>query len=216
MASDRSLDDLERAVRFNTRLTTALLALFVLLLAGAGGYAWWRASRLLEPEHLVQTAEDEIQENYPEIRAELKKAIVQNAPEIAEELSRRGRRSVPEARRLLEGYAERKIDAGLEQATAFSAGQFRELLRDNRELILAAYGELGEASPEQRRAVARLERELGESLGASIRKDARLVLGFLYLMLDKLQALDRGEEALTPRERAERRIVRLLRAMEKR
>ena len=213
MSTDVNLERLERAVRFNARCTTVLLSTFVLLVGTAAGYGGWRASRFLRPENLVQTAEGQIRQKYPQLRQDLKRAADRNAPKLAEQLSRRGLDAVPAARRRLGRYAERKIDEGLDEASALSEQRFRQFLRDNRDVILAGYAAVRLSPSGDGPFVLRAEEALRQYAGADVERNARALLALLDQLAERLDALGSDEARLTRKQQVERRMVRTLRAL---
>jgi len=214
MALDPRLETIERAVRFNSRLTTALLLLLVALVVGTGAFAYWKIRPFLYPETLVTRAEQQIEARYPEVKAELKKAVAEKGPEVARKLSQRARGGIPETRARIERYLDRKMDTGLDRASALSAKQFQQFLRDNRPLLKEGFTELRETTGETRKFVAELEKRAEKSFGTDLQTQARRVLDFLRSFRSRLERFAQEPSSLPPAGQVEYQIVRLLRALQ--
>ena len=85
--NDTYLLELERAVKQTTRWTTALMVLFLVLVAGTVAYAGWRAKKLTDPDALAEAAENYLQANYPQWKEEVRKQLVEQAPALAERIT---------------------------------------------------------------------------------------------------------------------------------
>jgi hypothetical protein len=214
VATNATLERLERDVRFNNRCTTALLALLAVLVAGTCAYVYVRARRLTDPERLVDLAEQRIKQQYPKMRAELKRELVKNAPALAKKLSRQGLTSIPDARARVERYVERRAEEGLRESRALTTRQFRAFLRENRPTIKKGFEELRKSPQRTKEFVLELEKKADAAFATDVRRQARQALAFLHELHEKLRRLNRPEKELAPAERRERRIARLLRAMQ--
>ena len=209
--TDAHLLELERAVKQTTRWTTALLVLFVVLVAGTLAYAGWKARRLTDPDALAEEAENYIQANYPQWKDEVRKELVAQAPVLAERITHGTVTSAPRVRRQVEQYLDERVAASLARGTALSERQFREFLRQEKPRIQEGFAEARQAPREAEQVTAELEKSVDRRLGGDIRAQARRVLESLRQLDDKLAALGAAKD-LSESERLERRIVRILRA----
>lgn len=212
-ASDHDLTQLENDVEWNTRLTTGLVTLFIVVIGVFALLTYRRYVYMTQPEVIVATAEEAITANFPEARAALKKEIIKAAPTIADKLSQVAVANVPEAREQLVVFLDRQLDKGLDKVTEISADRFRKALQDNREMVLKGIEELKEVPEETEQFVIDLEKRLEKSLGADMEKQAYQALSFLRDFNDKLSRLAEGT-GLEPEELLEQQIVRLLRTMQ--
>jgi hypothetical protein len=210
-STDANLLELERAVKQTTRWTTALLVLFVVLVAGTLAYAGWKARRLTDPDALAEEAENYIQANYPQWKDEVRKELVAQAPVLAERITHGTVTSAPRVRRQVEQYLDSRVAASLARGTALSERQFREFLRQEKPRIQEGFAEARQAPREAEQVTAELEKSVDRRLGGDIRAQARRVLESLRQLDDKLAALGAAKD-LSESERLERRIVRILRA----
>ena len=210
-STDANLLELERAVKQTTRWTTALLVLFVVLVAGTLAYAGWKARRLTDPDALAEEAENYIQANYPQWKDEVRKELVAQAPVLAERITHGTVTSAPRVRQQVEQYLDARVAASLARGTALSERQFREFLRQEKPRIQEGFAEARQAPREAEQVTAELEKSVDRRLGGDIRAQARRVLESLRQLDDKLAALGAAKD-LSESERLERRIVRILRA----
>lgn len=213
MTRIREQEELRLAVRANSRWALALLTAFVVQASCFLTYAYVEYRRAVRPKNMVDLAEARLKAHYPELRAALKNEVIRNAPRIAEKLSDEAVASAPEARKRLEHYLDRQLDEGFGRVTDLSAEQFRELLRDNRGLVLRGYRELEALPQEVEQFTLDLENQIDRKLGTDLRKQARFALSIHHAMNEKLERLERGYD-LEPHELLERRIVRILRTIQ--
>ena len=213
--ADFHLLELERSVKQTTRWTTALMVLFLVLVAGTVCYAWWRAKKLTDPEALAGQAEDYVQANYPQWKDEVRKELVTQAPVLAERITHGTVTSAPRVRQQVEQYLDGRVAASLARGTTVSERQFRDFLQKNRAQIKAGFNDVRQAPQETERFTAELEKSADRHLGGDIREQARRVLESLQQLNDKLAALG-ADKGLGESDQLERRIVRILRAYQDR
>jgi len=211
--SAQELQELRREVEQNTRWNMSLLLTLVTCLVLVILYEYRQFRQLTQPDTIVAIVEERIKENYPEVRAALKKQVVEAAPVLLEKLSRKAVRSVPELRQDLVAYLGRQLAVGLDEATAFSAVEFRETLRENRDLVEQAAEELKEFPDRAEKFIVGLEKRLEKRWDVDFQKQARFVLRTLHGLNAKLERLSKNER-LTPEDLLARRIVRIVRAMQ--
>jgi hypothetical protein len=209
--ADRELAELERAVRRTTRWVSGLLVLFLVLLAGGVGFAWWQARQLLEPDRLVTEAGQQIRAHYPDIREDVKERVAASAPALARRASRKALANLPEVRVEVQKQLERQIEAGLDRGEVLSEQALRQFLQEHRDMIREGLDRV-RAAPEYAPVfAARLERAIDKRLGSNLHRDARAGLDLLRQVNAKLKRLADNRD-LTPSEQVELRMVRLLRA----
>lgn len=177
-------------------------------------YSVARVRTLLKPENLADRVETAIEENYPSFREQLVKSVHTQSPELAERVSQELLQTMPTAREELEQFTSRQLDLGLEAATDFSAEQFREFVRDNRDSFEKAFETIEQAPRETHQFVLETEAKVEQRLGADLQVQARQVLAWQRRLNDKLQRLSSPRENLSSQELLERRIVRIVRTME--
>jgi hypothetical protein len=195
-------------------VSASLAVILVAEILGISAYAYYRVTHALDPQNLADRIELAIRENYPEVRKELVEQVKLKSPEIAEQVSQELMASAPEARQELEEFTARQLDVGIEKITEISAEQFRKLLQQNREEIIAAFDKVEAAPEEAERIVLETEKSIEEQLGVDIQNQARSVLTVHRELNDKLQRLTDSSASLRSRELLERRIVRILRTMQ--
>ena len=214
--TDTELRELERSIRTNARVTTGLVVATLAVVIAAGAYGYWKAKRVLRPENVAAEAEQYVQAHYPEWRAELKQEMVQQAPRVAERFSQRTLSSIPDARVRVERRLERWTDRGLEQVQDVSTDQLREFVRRHKADIRAAYAEAKQTPEESRAAVNRLEQQIRKEYEVDTQEQARQALAWVQSFNERLREIAQASDPATDAERAERRVARLLRAMESR
>lgn len=213
MTTEQELVQLRQAVRQNSAWTLGLLIAFIALTAWFLTYQYLNYRRMMQPENLVAMAEKQIEENYPAVREAAKERIIESAPDLAKKLSRKAVASVPEARERLVKFLGRQMAGGLDEATELSAEQFRQLLRENRDLVKEGIEELKKTPARAERFVLNLETRLEKRWDTDIRKDARFLLTTHRALNAKLDRLANAE-TLAPDELLARRILRIVRAIQ--
>lgn len=206
---DRLRHDLERTAWWNMFLAVAFVVLAIAFII----YEYGEFQRLTRPENIVALAEGRIRDRYPEVRAALKERLVKAAPEMADRLSRQAVRSIPEAREELVAFLGRQLAVGLDEATAFSALEFEDILRDNRDLVEAAAEELKQFPDRAETFIVSLEKRLERRWEVDVQKEARFILKAFRGFNAKLERLSAGDR-LTAEDLLARRIVRILRALQ--
>jgi hypothetical protein len=214
MANDQqTIEQLEADVKRNTRITTVLLAAFIIQAVVFMFIAYQRVQAMTDPERLADLGEEYLEENYQEVRKLMKEQIKKAAPAIARELSEEARQSLPEARARLERLLVREFEQGVAAGTEFSADKFRELLKDNRDTIVQVLQEVKELPKETEQAVIALEKAIEKQLQFDIQKQADSVLAFHKAINKKLETLT-SDRSLEPQELLEQRILRIARTIQ--
>lgn len=196
-----------------SHVTTWLLVLLVIEMIGMACYTYVDVQRRIQPASLVDEAEKTIRRNYPEIRKRIQGHVQGNAPAIAEQISDEVVASSPEIRRWLERTTARQLKYGLNEATDFSAEQFRVFLQEHRDQIEQAFEQLEDTPEQTRQLLFELEGQLDKQLGADVQEQARTALGLHRQLNVKLERLS-SDSALEPKELLERHIVRILWTLE--
>ncbi|MEX2175965.1 MAG: hypothetical protein WD872_16505 [Pirellulaceae bacterium] len=216
MSNSEKLRTVPSSIASGSYLAAALAVLLTVEIVGLIVYGNYRVQTALAPENLADRAEAAIRENYPEFRKELVTQVREQAPEIAEQVSHELVSSAPAARERLERFTARQLAAGLDTATELSAEQFREILNANHEQLAQAFEQIEAAPEEAREIVLSTEASIEQQLGVDLQKQAKAVVGVHRQLNDKLELLADPNAKLQPRELLERRIVRILRAMQTR
>jgi hypothetical protein len=204
------------AVWTSVSCSAALAGILVLEIVGITAYGYYRTQRLLDPKRLGDRIETAILERYPEARAELLSQVQTQSPQIAERVSQQILKSTPSARHQLEQLTSRQLDAGLDQIAAISREQFREMLQRNHDSIVTAFERVEQAPDGAHRLVLETEASLEEQLGIDVQRQAHTALALLRNLNDKLERLQQPDAPLDSKELLERRIVRILRAVQER
>ena len=198
----------------NAYISTVLASILAISLIGIAIDAYVQTRELMNPKRLGDRVETAIRENYPAMRKELLAEIKTQAPQLAQQASRELIHSTPKLRGELERFAARQLESGLDDATEFSAEQFRKLLQQNRDTVLAAFEQIEEAPEEARRLILESESEIEQTLGIDLQRQARNALRVHRQFNDKLERLNGPNETLDAKEQLERRIVRILRTIQ--
>lgn len=214
MAKQTDLQRLEQALKYQNIATTVLIILFLLQAVGFLYYTYLEFSKYSDEDYLVKLAEKRIKENYPELRKSLKKIIAKQAPALAEKLSKKFVASMPEARKEIEDLLNRYLDKALEKTTQFSKEKFRQLVRENKDVIRARYKDVKKLPKESTQFVLHLEKSIDKQMGVDIRKEAHEVLVVQIALNNKLERLRQDPVLLDPSEQMERNIVRILRTIQ--
>jgi hypothetical protein len=214
MAADHEINEtVEAEVKRNTRITTVLLAVFIIQAVVFMFLAYQRVKAMTEPDRLVDLGEEYLEENYQELRQLVKEQVVRAAPALARALSKEARQSLPEARAQLEQLLVREFGRGLETGAAFGVDQFRELLQENHESIVPILKEVKELPKEAEQAVINLEKAIEKHWQIDIQEQARNVLA-LHRAVNKKLARLTSDKSLEPQELLEQRILRIARAIQ--
>lgn len=205
---------LERAVRVNAGITTALIVLIVATVVGGGLVAYRRTRQALEPDRVAAEAEAYLKAHYPGWRAELKQELVRGAPKVAERLSRRAVKSIPEARAAVERQLAVAVDRGLDEAEDVGEDQLRDFVRRHKDDIRRGYADLKASPAEARAAVARVEAAAEREFGADLQAQAGDALGWLRSLNARLRDAASADPPATASAAAGRRMIRLVKAVE--
>lgn len=204
----------QRPASWIRSIATMVLALVLVgETIGFSLYTYADVEQKLEPKRLVDTAEQTIRRRYPQLRRQLVEEIRDHAPEIAARASKEAVASSPELRQWLERVTARQLEVGLDEATELSADEFRTFLRNNHDEVRRALEQIDAAPEKADKLVLRFEERLDGQFGIDIRKDAKRALELQQRLNTKLERLA-GNGPLEPKELLERRIVRILRAMQ--
>jgi hypothetical protein len=106
------------------------------------------------------------------------------------------------------------LAAGLDTATELSAEQFRGLLQQNHAQFLKVFNAIEEAPEEAHQLVLETEEAMEQQLGVDLQRQAKMAVRNLGDLNAKLGRLAGPPESLSAKEQIERRIVRVLRAMQ--
>jgi hypothetical protein len=202
------------SVGASSYLSAILAGVLVVELLIVGLVAYHDLQVALAPERLADRAETAIRENYPEFRQELIQQVHAQSPAIAQRVSRRLTATAPEARQWLEDFTAQQLRAGLDEASDFSAEQFRQLLRENRETLIQVFKKVEAAPEEARELVLNMEKNIEQEFGVDLQKQAQAAFAVHERLNDKLARLNDTEAALEPQELLERRMVRILKTMQ--
>lgn len=211
---DLEVQEVPAKVRARTYITATLAVLLTLEIAAIGIYAYVRISSALKPENLANQIEQSVRENYPEFRQELVSQAHEKAPEIAQRVSKSILAAASDARADLERIAARQLAAGLDTGTELSAEQFRKLLRDNHAQFVKVFESIEDAPEEAHRLVLETEANIEKELSVDLQRQAKLAVSKMSDFNAKLDRLAGPPETLSAKEQLERRIVRVLRAMQ--
>lgn len=194
-------------------LSATLACILTVEILGLTAYAVTVFRRETRPEKLAARAEKAMVENYPAFRGQLLEQTSHQAPVLAEQMSEEILEATLEARVELEKLTIDQLERGLDNAVELSADEFREWLRTNHDAIEDAFVQVEQAPSDARLLILDTEASLEEQLGLDLRDQAKLALEVYRLFNDKLARLAAAGADLTPQERLERRMVRLLRAL---
>lgn len=208
-----NLERLEREVRRGARWTTGLLLLFIVLVVATGIYAYVRVRQLLSPDRLAAEAEGYIQSHYPEWRADVRQELVRAAPSMATRMRRHAQQKLPQTRARLQQFLDEEAHAGIAKAQVMADQEFRTFLVDNKAEIRKGFAALSSAPAEVQRFTSDLEGRLDKQFGVNLRKDAGVVLDVVGGLNAKLARLA-SDKDLNTLDKLERRIVRVLRALQ--
>ncbi len=205
---------LPEKVRTSSYIAATLAVLLTLEIAGIAIYGYYRVQQALKPENLADRVEETVRENYPEFRATLVTQAQENAPELAKQVSETVIAAVPDARVDLERMVARQLAIGLDNATELSAEQFRDLLKENRAQFVKVFNAIEDAPEEAHQLVLETEASIEKQLGVDLQRQAKLAVKNLDDLNAKLDRLAGSPDTLSAKEQVERRIVRVLRAMQ--
>jgi hypothetical protein len=210
-AADPRVQALERSLRFTTRLTTALLVLFFVLVFGCVGFIGWEIHRFLNPEVLADRGEAFILKNYPTWKKDLQQELVKSAPTLAQNITHRALARIPEAREELQDFLDRQIQASMASEGTLKEDEFRQLLRDNHKEIELGFEAATLAPGLADKYADKLEKRIDEQLGDQMRRQAAHSMRTFDHINARLARIAQKKD-LNAAEEIERRILRILRA----
>ncbi len=205
---------LPEKVRTSSYIAAALAIFLTLEIAGIAIYGYYRVQQALKPENLADRVEETVRENYPEFRETLVTQAQEKAPELAKQVSETVIAAVPDARVDLERLVARQLAIGLDNATELSAEQFRDVLKENRAEFVEVFKAIEDAPEEAHQLVLETEANIEKQLGVDLQRQAKLAVRNLNNLNEKLDRLAGTPDSLSAKEQVERRIVRVLRAMQ--
>jgi hypothetical protein len=211
--AERILESLAAAQYRSNRLTLVLGVASLLIVSGYFTLVYQRLSEHLEPEAVVDIAQNVLEERWPEAREAVEARIRASAPDWAVQLSLQTRVAIPQARLYLQNYALEKTDEVAVQAIQLSEDQFRDFVRSRRPLIQQTFQDLAQSPAHAEARLQELRKSFEEQLDSDIELQMKQVLHSAREMNEKLATLRAGGN-LTPEQQLERRILMLARRLQ--
>jgi hypothetical protein len=179
--AQRELAQLRSRINRSTGLTVMVGIVLLLLLGGYFYYGSKLWAEVSEPENLVNLAQQKFDDNIPQARKALEKAVVKESPSWAAALSKQLLDSVPDARKELQKFVVDQIEAQIQETELVTEAEFRKFLKKHRSAINAKFdelkndksGKLAEAS------LAEIAMRLEQDMQANFKADAADLLKVL-------------------------------------
>lgn len=211
--SERQLREITKSTRRGNVITIVVAVILFAILGGYFSYGYRAIASILEPDTLLDAAENWVEQQLPEVRKSLETEVNKSAPVWAESLSKQAQSSLPSIREKMEEYVLQQVDQAVEQSVSISEDSFRKFLREKRDVLEAGFKDLASSPKLAEESLARLENEMNSSLGADMHQGARDLYQTLNQMSDKLARLKSGVQ-LSPQEQLERNILMQFRRLQ--
>lgn len=210
----RQLADWKQSSQRSSNMLLVLGFGSILLLSVYFIYIYREFNSFLQPEILVNLAQDFSDSQLPVARQQLEAELKRAAPGLAEGLSKQAVSSMPAAREKLVEYILAQIDDVAQQTLNITEDEFRGYLRGHRAELESAYKAMAKSPAEAEARLAEVRKGFEEQLEGSTEWHAQDLLKTLTDMNEKLALLSANKK-LTKEEQLERRILMLTRSLQK-
>jgi len=146
--AERELVALRRRINRTTGITI-LIGIALLVLVGVYfyiGYGWLK--EVTVPENLVTLGQRYLDDNLPTAKKWAEERIVKSVPPLLASLSDSTYESLPEYQKKLESTLMERLDVALEESKLVGEEEFRNFLRQNRDMMKKSFKELA-ANPKK-------------------------------------------------------------------
>ncbi|QDU62369.1 hypothetical protein Pan216_32360 [Planctomycetes bacterium Pan216] len=200
-----------------TRVATIGIFVMAILLAVEsvviGGAAYWRVSTLtaLAEKDAYRALDEALTTENEDLKEEIKEGVENAAPKVAQVVSEQIKEEIPALRQQLERVIARQSERGMEQVRAYSAEQFRELVRNNKAWFKEQIETVRNLPDDTKEYVLKLEADVEKRLNIDLEKQAKQITSTQRMLNDHLERLQ-SDAPLEPEEMLERRMIEILRA----
>jgi len=203
----------ERKLHTQAKTTFLLSGLWLLVLVVFVSHGIYKYNQLTDEEKLVDQAVEAIKKDYPEFRKQLVSDIQTSAPKYAEHLSQSLIKAAPDVRQEAEQFVTRQIDTGSDELIALSSEKFNEYVANNREMFEKWLTQLDESPEKVKQLSQEMNQQIEELVGTDLQKQLDMLLAAHEKLNERLGRIEK-HAGLSPTELIERRIVRILKALE--
>jgi hypothetical protein len=185
---------LRRRLTREVTLTVVLGLVMLVAICAYFIYGYIQIDQLLRPKMLVDFAGTMVQDQLPELRANLETEVAKNAPIWASELSRQAVSSVPEMRKQLEDHIMGQVDFMVGETINVTGPEIEKFLRDNKADIARAITELqNEEKALSEDSLTAIEKALNDTLQTDMKAQAKEALRTLQEISSKGEQLRDGK-----------------------
>jgi hypothetical protein len=184
---------LRRRLTREVTLTIVLGVVMLIAICAYFIYGYIQIDQLLRPKMLVDFAGTMVQDQLPELRANLEAEVQKNAPVWANELSRQAISSVPDMRKQLEDHIIGQVDFMVGETINLTGPEIDKFLKDNKAEITRAIGELQKDEKVlSDESLASIEKALNDTLQTDMKAQAKEALKTLEEITSKGSQLRDG------------------------
>jgi len=190
---EAKVNSLRKRLTREVTITMVMGVVMLIAICGYFTYGYMQISELLRPRMLVDFAGTMVQDQLPELRANLEKEVEKNAPMWAAELSRQAISSVPEVRKQLENHIIGQVDHMVAATVNVTGPEIEKFLRDNKADIAKAISELQKDEKVlSEESLAAIEKDLSNTLQTDMKAQAKEALKTLQEITSKGRQLQDG------------------------
>jgi len=166
--------------RKRTNTTTALTAIVgIIALVAVGIYSYigyTEISWAAEPERVVETLGQKLDDNIPVVRKQLEDEIKKSAPQWAATLSKEAFEQLPVARQHLQDLTTQYLDENLQNTQSMTEEQFRSFLTKNKADLQKKFDELEKNEFLAEASLADLEQDLNKEFQTNLKAESDRLL----------------------------------------
>jgi hypothetical protein len=190
-----------RRVRSGLNASATIGLLLGLAVLAALSFYFWYGHKLIaetvDPDRLTRVGQTMLDDKLPEVQSQVQQEIERQAPSWARTVSEQAIAQAPSVRGWLVDYVTQQIEHGLDQVDLLSADQFRQLIRNHRDILERDAQDLATSPELSAERFSELVDMFDKDLGVDLKDKAEVVLGALVTLNEKLEHLAPGQ-SLTP------------------
>jgi len=205
--------DYEQKLHTRAKTTFLLSGLWLLVLVVFVSHSIYKYNQLTDEEELVNKAVEAIKKDYPEFRKQLVSDVQTSAPKYAENMSQSLIKAAPDVRQEAEQFVSRQINTGSDRLIALSSEEFNEYVANNRDMFEQWLTRLDESPEDVEQISEEMNQQIEELVGKDVQKQLDMLLAAHEKLNERLGRIERNA-GLSPTELIERRIVRILKALQ--
>jgi hypothetical protein len=160
-----------------TTTLTAIVGIIVLIAVGIYfGIGYTQIKWAIEPDRVVETLGQKLDDNIPVVRKQLEDEIKKSAPQWAATLSKEALGQLPVARQQLERLTTQYLDENLQNTQSMTEEHFRSFLTKNKADLQKKFDELEKNEFLAEASLADVEQELNKEFQTNLKAESDRLL----------------------------------------